>query len=129
MSRWTHVAAIFRLDSMGTIDDEKIREIFGKEIKYDEIYEYYESDSDKLIKTLPMGSEGTLIMSIWHNPNKNSLASTTVSVFGDLRDYGGDDVEEIKKWFIDCCKQCLTRQAIIQIDDEGVKDSIIIEYK
>lgn len=129
MSRWTHVAAIFRLDSLGTINDEKIREIFGKEVSYEESYDYYGTNSNELVKTLPMGSEGSLNMSIWHNPNKDSLASTTVSVFGDLRDYGGSDVEEIKKWFNECCEKCFVRQAVIQIDDEGIKDSIIVECK
>lgn len=77
-----------------------------------------------------MGSEGSLKISIWHNPNGNSLASTTVSVFGDLRDYGGkEDIKNLKTWFDECCEQCFIRQAVMQIDDEGIKNSIVIEYK
>ena len=30
MSQWTHVNAIFRLDSIGKIPDEEIINIFGK---------------------------------------------------------------------------------------------------
>lgn len=32
MSQWTHVAAIFRLDSFGKISDESIYKAFGKEV-------------------------------------------------------------------------------------------------
>ena len=96
MSQWTHVNASFRLDSFGRIEDEELINIFGKsidfyhmdEIEYDENWEVKDKD-----KYLPMGSEGTLEMSIWHNPNESCIASTTVSIFGDLRDYG--DYEEI----------------------------------
>lgn len=68
MSQWTHVAAIFRLDSIGKISDEDIYKVFGKEITWNDLYNYDESDDTK---TLPMGSEGTLEMSIWHNPDKS----------------------------------------------------------
>lgn len=47
MSQWTHVNASFRLNSIGKIPDEKIIDIFGKQvdyrsmssIEYDENYE------------------------------------------------------------------------------------------
>lgn len=61
MSQWTHVAAVFRLDSFGEILDEDIYKVFGKEVTWNDLYDYDESDNTK---TLPMGSEGTLEMSI-----------------------------------------------------------------
>lgn len=127
MSQWAHVNASFRLDSFGRTEDEELIEIFGKpidyyhmdEIEYDEDWEVKDKD-----KYLPMGSEGTLEMSIWHNPDKSCIASTTVSIFGDLRDYG--DYEEIEKWFNKCCDACHAlvcdigmRQAFCQVDVEG----------
>lgn len=123
MSQWTHVNASFRLDSFGRIEDEELIDIFGKsidfyhmdEIEYDEDWEVKDKD-----KYLPMGSEGTLEMSIWHNPNESCIASTTVSIFGDLRDYG--DYEEIEKWFNKCCNAFGSigiRQAFCQVNVEG----------
>lgn len=112
MSQWTHVNASFRLNSLGKIDDEEIINIFGKSI------DYYDMDEiDEAEQYLPMGSEGTLKMSIWHNPNESCMASTTVSVFGDLRDYGSFD--EIEKWFNRCCDAFWTRQAFCQVEVEG----------
>lgn len=123
MSQWTHVNASFRLDSFGRTEDEELINIFGKsidfyhmdEIEYDEYWEVKDKD-----KYLPMGSEGTLEMSIWHNPNESCIASTTVSIFGDLRDYG--DYEEIEKWFNKCCDAFGSigiRQAFCQVNVEG----------
>ena len=127
MSQWTHVNASFRLDSIGYIPDERIEEVFGKEISYDDLYDY---DETSTVKTLPMGSEGSLNISVWHNPDRCCMASTTVTVFGDLRDYGGDsDIEKLKEWFNNCCNEFMVRQAIMQIQDEWQKDTIVVEYK
>lgn len=82
------------------------------EIEYDNECEVKDKE-----KYLPMGSEGTLEMSIWHNPDKSCIASTTVSVFGDLRDYGS--FNEIEEWFNRCCVGFGIRQAICQVKVEG----------
>jgi len=91
MSRWTHVAEIFRIDSIGEISDNEIIEQFGRTIDWGEMADFDYDDSDEWVQQefLPMGSEGSLQMSIWHNPIKNEMASTTVSVFGDLLDKTG----------------------------------------
>ena len=125
MSQWTHVAAIFRLDSFGKISDESIYKAFGKEVTWDDLYNYDESDDTK---TLPMGSEGTLKMSIWHNSDEGCMASTTVSVFGDLRDYGGTDIDKLKEWFNDCCKQFMVRQAVMHVIDEYADEPLVVQY-
>ena len=125
MSQWTHVAAIFRLDSFGKISDESIYKAFGKEVTWDDLYNYDESDDTK---TLPMGSEGTLEMSIWHNSDECHMASTTVSVFGDLRDYGGIDIDKLKEWFNDCCKQFMVRQAVMHVIDEYADEPLVVQY-
>ena len=119
MSQWTHVNAIFRLDSSEKIEDEEIISIFGKAIDYEHMgdVEYDEDCNVKNIEQyLPMGSEGTLEINIWHNPHKSDLASTTVSVFGDLRDYAS--FEEIEKWFNRCCDIFAIRQAVCQVNIE-----------
>lgn len=120
MSQWTHVNASFRLDSFGRIEDKELINVFGEsvdyshmdEIEYDENWEVKDKE-----KYLPMGSEGSLKMNIWHNPNTSCMASTTVTVFGDLRDYGS--FEEIEEWFNRCCDKVFLRQAVCQVDIEG----------
>lgn len=119
MSQWTHVAAIFRLNSFGRIEDDVITKIFGKEVPYENMNDSYFDDNGNQAdkdKYLPLGSEGSLDISIWHNPSKSSLASTTVSVFGDLRDY--DSFTDIEKWFNKCCNSAWIRQAVCTVNVE-----------
>lgn len=124
MSRWTHINASFRLDSIKKILDEEIECVFGKAITFKDMYDY---EADGTSKVLPMGSEGSLEMSIWHNPDRSFLSSTTVSVFGDLRDFGDEqDIEGLKLWFNDCCEQFRVRQAFMQIEDEWSDKPIIL---
>lgn len=124
MSTWTHVAGIVRIDMFRLLEkgesDEKeiIEEMtshFGKELsfydvtlKWDDAYEHPEH-------YLPFGSEGSLKMSVWINPNTHSMAAVTVSIFGDLRDYS--DVDGIVEWFKEKCNNdisvrnaCITAQ-------------------
>lgn len=108
MSIWTHVNASFRIDSIGEISDKYIYAIFGKPLTYEDLINHkYDKDE----KYLPMGSEGTLKISIWKNPDENAIASTTVSVFGDLRNY--IDIDSIEKWFYDCCDSFILKLARI----------------
>ena len=59
-------------------------------------------------------------MSVWHNPNESAMPSTTVTIFGDLRDKS--DPEAIVSWFKEKCKRCekwfVIRQAVITVDPE-----------
>lgn len=122
MSIWTHVNASFRLDGYGYISDKEIEKIFGKQVSYEDLSQYY--GKKHKVKTLPMGSEGSLEMTIWHNPDECCVASTTVFVFGDLRDY--DSFSELEKWFNEVCKNirnsriiCGIRQAVMQVSIEN----------
>ena len=118
MSNWTHVAAIFRIDDLRFAGEEMdFTKLFGKELNFegdrwvwDEAEMYPES-------FLPCGSEGSLKMSVWTNPNDHSLAAYTVSIFGDLRDH--NSVDEIINWFDEKCKAIkMLRQAVITVDNE-----------
>lgn len=44
------------------------------------------------------------------------------STNGDLRDYG--DFDEIEKWFNKCCDKFFVRQAVCQVEVEGVGTKI-----
>lgn len=102
MSNWSHVAAIIRIDDMQFFNQEvpNFEEIMGKTMDYEDLpcydYEYREEDF------LPMGSEGSLKMTVWVNPDKSHISSYTISIFGDLRDH--DSTSKIIDWFKGKCK-------------------------
>ena len=110
---------------MREIDDDEIYDVFGRHVGYDDLFDF-----DGEYKTTPMGSEGSLEINIYHNPEDSHLASTQVSVFGDLRDFGGKwGIEKLKQWFDECCAKFIVRQTVIQIRDEYENDDIICTYK
>lgn len=112
MSNWTHVAGIIRVD--GAVID--FDEIIGKECLWESPKEVWDDARENPDKYLPMGSEGSLHKSIWINPNGNSLASYTISIFGDLRDH--DSTSEIIEWFKEKCKLFWVRNAVITVRNE-----------
>ena len=62
MSNWTHIAAIFRVD--GFYHDYDFTKIFRKELNFnDSIDKWWESQKHPE-QFLPLGSEGSLKMSI-----------------------------------------------------------------
>lgn len=115
MSNWTHVAGIVRINHLVLNPDDKIdfEMIFGREVLWDMDWSDIECDPRP---TLPMGSEGSLRMSVWQNPDPNSLAAYTISIFGDLRDH--DDPNEIINWFKEKLKSFFVRQATITVQNE-----------
>ena len=118
MSNWTHVAAIFRIDDIRFAGERSdFTKLFGRELHFhDDNALWYEAEQNPET-FLPRGSEGSLNMSVWENPNEHSLAAYTVSIFGDLRDH--DSIEEIISWFDEKCKAItMLRQAVITVDNE-----------
>lgn len=116
MSNWTHVAAIFRVDSFRFAGHEiNFSEVFGQELSYRDRGAWYEAEACPE-NFLPFGSEGSLHMSVWENPEQNHIAAYTVSVFGDLRDH--DSIEEIMEWFEKKCQAVSIRQAVITVHNE-----------
>lgn len=120
MSMWVHVAAVARIDSFGPIPDERITDIFGKQCLWGDNREVWDHMREFPEQYLPRGSEGSLKMSIWHNPRECDVPSTTVTIFGDLRDR--DNADYLIRWFTEkcmlCAKQYLIRQAVITVDPE-----------
>lgn len=100
MSIWTHIAGVARFDCLRFSADEPLvnwDSIFGKEIQYEDDWGAwcdYEANSQNY---MPAGSEGSLQKTIWENPDMHCIASYTVTVFGDLRDY--DSADDIIEWF------------------------------
>lgn len=79
MSQWTHVAATIRFDAL---------RLPG-----------FPDQRPALHRDIPEGSEGPLIATLWENPQRNHLASYTATIFGDLRDFGEEDVKSIRDYF------------------------------
>ena len=119
MSNWTHVAGIVRIDTFDTANpetEEQIRKVFGKAVDWDspeELWEEYHAHPEVF---LPCGSEGSLDMTIWINPDRFCLPRATVSIFGDLRDH--DDPNEIVEWFKEKCSKFWIRNASIVVNNE-----------
>lgn len=123
MSNWSHVAGIIRIDTIrGLSPDLDIEELIGKECRFDDPMKTWidmESNPDKY---LPMGSEGSLHMDVWDNPDHSSISAYTVSIFGDLRDH--DSAQSIVDWFKSKCKEIDSsevgwiRQAVITVENE-----------
>lgn len=123
MSNWTHVAGIIRVDGIIESSDmgNDIKRIIGKEVHFDSSMDEWNDFDRNQEKYLPCGSEGTLRMTLWENPNKSSMAAYTVSIFGDLRDH--DSPTEIIKWFRDRvlmldCISCGVRNACVTASNE-----------
>lgn len=119
MSNWTHVAGIIRVDRIRVDDDTKeldFDEILGKECLWNSSRKVWDDALKNPDKYMPMGSEGSLQKSVWVNPNKDHVASYTVSIFGDLRDH--DSISEIIDWFIEKCNLLWIRSAVITVENE-----------
>ena len=117
MSNWTHVAGIIRVDDLRLGDkDLDFEDLIGREILYESPFEEWENADNYPERYLPIGSEGSLQMSVWTNPDKSDLAAYTVSIFGDLRDH--DSAQEIVDWFKKICEKFLVRSAVIVAENE-----------
>ena len=106
MSQWTHVAGLIRVDSMGAAivrtipgdKQEKIRAAIKKAMGNTCDYETSITGWDQC--NVPRGSEGSLQYTVSRNSDEDDhgLSWGYISIWGDLRDYGTEDVEEIVKW-------------------------------
>ena len=116
MSNWTHVGGIVRVNGFSFDPKKEFEKIFGRECLYDspdEVWDDYKKHPDNY---LPMGSEGSLRMTIWTNPDKEHLDRYTISIFGDLRDH--HDPQKIVDWFKEKLKDVWVRQAVITVWNE-----------
>lgn len=122
MSNWTHVAGIIRVDSFRFLDTSiDFDKLIGKTLDFDDIWEgtsRYKEFNQNPNEFLPLGSEGSLKMTVWDNPDKSAIAAYTVSIFGDLRDH--DSADDIVNWFKHICTSggLIIRQAVITAQNE-----------
>ncbi len=126
MSIWTHVSAVFRVDSIhpNLGERNKIKQTIGKACTAYSPDKEWEKLREHPEEYLPQGSEGTLQMVVWENPNRHCTAAYVVTVFGDLRDVDlcqKAERDKITSWFTRCCKELNIRQATITAEcDSGI---------
>lgn len=116
MSVWTHIAGVIRVDCIRGISEPKFNKIFIKSL-------WGEHNPDC---NMPMGSEGSLDFRVIENPDRDSIAAYTVVIFGDLRDFGAEDIHIIEKWWNKVLEQCdMVRQGVLQIQPEDGETKIL----
>lgn len=122
MSCWNHVAGVIRIDGWpaeegsDVYSDEFWDKLIGKEVRYGRgMWDEYDKDS---FAFMPVGSEGSLQKTVWINPDKSSLASYTVTIFGDLRDY--QDCHSIIEWFSGLCEKIENTETLC------VRDAVVV---
>ena len=129
MSQWTHVNGAIRYDALriegmpfNTLESYKT--LLGNTASFEDDEEAWDKCN------VPTGSEGSIQFNFWANPDLRHLASFGVHVFGDLRDFGKEDVSKIKEWFkrVTTTKGVMVRSAILEINVEG-SEPIILRYE
>ena len=120
MSNWTHVAGVIRIDDL-RFDETKIPDfdkIFGKALRWED--DWPEDIELKKEEYLPLGSEGSLEMSVHVNEDIQCMAAYVVTIFGDLRDH--DSPDEIINWFKEKCDLINSSDDVIG----GVRNACIV---
>lgn len=121
MSCWAHIAATARIDAIMVFEEnpgsmkDAILAHFGKPVHWEDDSEIWDDAEKNPDKYLPMGSEGSLDIDIWQNPDANCMNAFTVSIFGDLRDrgYTRDELNTYIEWFKNKLNEFAFRQAVI----------------
>lgn len=136
MSRWTHIAGIFRIDGIRTSEPselnkldnfkKEIKEVLGPIIRFGDSAEIWNKGTK-----LPIGGpEGSLEYDILINHNEPSVAVAVVPVWGDFRDFEDFlEISDVENWFNSVCKKLWIRQAIVEIQDEWGENSKVLIYK
>ena len=119
MSVWTHVAGCIRVDSFRFMPQPDFKKIFVKEL-------WDEKDEGEC--NMPNGSEGSLDYRIIRNPNPDAMSAYTIAIFGDLRDFGKEDKEELVNWWNKVLNECsMIRQAVLQVIFEDSEEPLILQ--
>lgn len=124
MSRWTHVSGMVRIDHAQFFGPLDVATHFRPW--------HFESDNATIAASnMPAGSEGSLKRSIWTNPDSSSLAAYTVSVWGDLRNYGTlDDMLALQTWFRETCAVFRSvRQALLMAEESLREHSFLMAWR
>ncbi len=107
MSQWTHVNGSIRFDNF---------KINGPLVE------------PNMSISLPEGSEGPITLGYTDVYRTENQSFVTVSISGDLRDFGDEDVDSILSWLnYHTSKAMMIRSGLIEIDVE-FSDTFIYQY-
>ena len=119
MSTWTHVSGCIRVDSFPFMQQPDFKKIFVKNL-------WDEKDDGEC--NMPNGSEGSLDYRIIRNPDPDAMSAYTIAIFGDLRDFGKEDKEELVNWWNRVLNECgMIRQAVLQVIFEDSEEPLILQ--
>lgn len=77
---------------------------------------------------MPNGSEGSLDYRIIRNPDPDAMSAYTIAIFGDLRDFGKENKEELVNWWNKVLNECgMIRQAVLQVIFEDSEKPLILQ--
>jgi len=129
MSKWIHVCGAITIGAVRYKGGDNIKKILmsnlGKPIRRNySVKSYRES-------TIPKGSEGSLKYNIWENPDIDAIRSFTISVFGGLKDFEINRINEIENWLK---KSLLSEyyfvyEGVILVKDKANEIILMIETK
>ena len=118
MSQWTHVCGCIRYDHiMALLPEPDFPQILGHQFGYD--------DYDTTWSDIPYGSEGSIRYEVLKTKEGSSISVYTVPIWGDLRDFGEEGVENIRKWFDRVTAEPLNvRSAVLLVEVEFGKSYV-----
>lgn len=129
MSIWTHVAGCIRIDDMlkmGLFENQK------QELNLTKIFIRNTWENPNENGNMPTGSEGSLDIEITDRNEEGTEYMRVVTIFGDLRDYGIEQCEELKKWWynipIMLGKDAYIRNAVLQVKPGNGKEFVLTEH-
>jgi len=129
MSVWTHVAGCIRIDDMkkmGLLNNQK------DEIDLNKIFIRNTWNNPNDNGNMPTGSEGSIDVEITDRNEEGTEYMRVVTLFGDLRDYGKKQCEELKKWWYDIPQKLgrdgYIRNAVLQVTP-GDGESFVLTEK
>ena len=108
MSQWTHVNACIRFDDLRLAG-------LGK------------GTLDMKTGQIPEGSEGPLQFTVIENPDLHAMAAYVALVWGDLRDFGKENVQQIIDYLNAIVDGRAIRSGIAEIDVE-YSDPMVLRY-
>ncbi len=135
MSIWTHINGNIRLDEFINHDNEKVKSILGKMAAYKKEKSGLPIEDFSILKEdikLPYGSEGSILYSVITNSDESSLPAHSISLWGDLRDFDINSVEDsLIPWFKNILSEfirekLIVRNAILQAEVEAGVTFILI---
>lgn len=124
MSRWTHVAGMVRVDSIGFLRPERPQ--------------WHDVLPDRLRAGRPEGSEGPILYTVQKDPMwgiDSAISQGYIIIWGDLRDFGGrEDTQKIIDWLNahlagNKNEGWFPRMGIIQIADESDEGSVTAVFE